>query len=106
MILPIVTIGDLFLLLYAKRIIKNNAAQIKIVDLTGTSRNSTALKEEIQKLKQQFPKNVSELSQTNFNDKELESNDLMLISYDSWKKVVQNKLPWVEFIPSTVIVRP
>ncbi len=105
-ILPIVTIGDLFLLLYAKRIIKNNAAQIKIVDLTGTSRNSTALKEEIQKLKQQFPKNVSELSQTNFNDKELESNDLMLISYDSWKKVVQNKLPWVEFIPSTVIVRP
>jgi hypothetical protein len=34
----------------------------------------------------------------------LEQQDLMLISIDGWKHLVENKSPWLANIPSTLIL--
>ena len=36
----------------------------------------------------------------------LEKNDLLLVSYNTWKNLAEAKTEWLKDIPSTLIIKP
>lgn len=91
---PIFGKGDLFLLDYAKKLIKNEGAKVSVFDAAGQLKNNPA------------PKDIQML-EGNFIEKDfLQKNDLMLISLESWKKLVDTHSVWLNHTPSTLILKP
>lgn len=104
--IPVFSISDSFLLIYAQKFIRNNDTQIVILDVTGVIKQNAELKETIRSIEQIAPNHIAL-----FNDKKIEKDflsqqDLMIISIDSWKKVVETQSVWLSNTPSTLIIKP
>ncbi|MBE8712305.1 cation:proton antiporter [Sphingobacterium hungaricum] len=101
---PIFTNDDKFLISYIQKLIHNAEAQVTILDVGGTIKNNTDIKEKIRFIEQQAPNYIS-LEHSKIIDKEfLKEQDLMLISLMSWKKLVESKSQWLKDAPSTLML--
>lgn len=102
--IPILGKKDGDLIKYAQRLISNSSAQITLVDPTGYTKKMSELKEIIRSIELVAPNHIN-LSYKQTLDKEfLQSMDLMLISNESWKKLVDSKSEWIAHTPSTLII--
>ncbi|MCE3294876.1 MAG: transporter, family [Crocinitomicaceae bacterium] len=104
--IPVFNSGDAFLIDYAQKLIYNAEAQVVVLDAGGQIKNNPVLKENIRAIEQNVPNHIDLQSQRSIDKNFLKSQDLMLISLDSWKKMVETKSVWLSHIPSTLIVSP
>lgn len=102
--IPIFGPGDEHLMDYAQKMIHNSRAQITVLDASGHVKGSTKLKEWVRSIAQNAPNHIT-LLQERLVDKELvAAEDLMLISAESWKALVDSKSVWLADTPSVLVV--
>ncbi len=102
--IPIFDLGDFYLLEYAKRLINNNDAQIIILDAGGQIRKNIEIRELIRNIEHMAPNHITLRTEKIIEKKFLDSQDLMIISRASWKKLIESKSLWLPDVPSTLII--
>lgn len=102
--IPIFSPQDSLLITYCQKLINNSGSQITILDVTGEVKNNPGMKEAIRAIEHMAPSHINLVTQKNVDKQFLERQDLMLISFTSWKKLLDSKGQWLPDIPSTVIL--
>jgi len=102
--MPVFSEKDVFLIKYAQKLISNSGAQITVLDAVGEVKRHAEVKEAIRAIEQTAPNHINLLNERVVDKEFLKSQSLMLISADSWKKLVESKSLWLSSIPSTLIV--
>lgn len=102
--LPIFNEKDAFLIKYAQKLIHNSGSQITILDALGQIRQHSEIKESIRAIEQTAPNHISLLSEKVIDKIFLKQQNLMLISLESWKKLIETKSLWLSDIPSSLIL--
>lgn len=102
--LPIFTESDNFLITYAQKLIHNSGSQITMLDVSGQIKNKPQIKEALLSIEQSTPGQLTFLNDMVIDSSFLKQQDLMLISIESWKELVETKSQWLSDIPSTLIL--
>jgi len=104
--IPIFSAEDGFLLDYAQKLIYNNDSKIAVLDCNGQLKNNFIIANAVDSLENNYPSNMSLLTNTVIEKELLKRHDLMVISLESWKKLVDSQSAWLSDIPSVLIVKP
>ncbi len=104
--IPVFSISDSFLLIYAQKLIHNNNARVVVLDSTGVIKQNPEMKEAIRSIEQIAPNHIALYNENKINRDFLGDQDLMLISLDSWRKAVETQSIWLPQTPSTLIIKP
>lgn len=103
---PISSISDSMLLFYVQKLLHNSTAHITMIDLNETITQNTEIQSAIQHIQLNNPGRLAikggEMLQTEW----LAEQDLMLVSLESWKKIVLDEYPWLAKTPSTLLIKP
>lgn len=104
--IPIFSAEDAFLLDYAQKLIYNNDSKIVVLDGNGQIKNNFVIKNAVDSLENKYPSNITLLTNKVIEKEFLIQKDLMIISLESWKKLVDSQSDWLSDIPSVLIVKP
>ncbi len=97
---------DAFLIDYAQKLIANVESQVTVLDVVGNIKNNATIKEGIRAIEQQAPNHIKLLNERKIEKEFLQDQDLMIISVDSWKKLVESRSTWLNNTPSLLILKP
>ena len=103
--IPIFNPEDSFLIDYAQKLIYNNNSQIMILDINGFVKTNFVLSSSINSLEQKYAKNITTLNDKIINKEFLTKQDLMIISIESWKALVDSESIWLSKVPSVLIMK-
>ncbi|WP_462255417.1 cation:proton antiporter [Ferruginibacter sp.] len=95
---PALSVADSWLLPYLEKLVSNTGAQITIAG------NADAFKKLPPGLTANKNNPVKFIPEAAITNNLLQQQQLMLISEDSWRKLVELKLPWLQEIPSALIL--
>lgn len=98
--------NDAFLIDFAQKLISNAGSQVTILDAAGNIKNNTDIKENIRSIEQTVPNHIRLLNERKLEKEFLQEQDLMVISVDSWKKLVESRSTWLNNTPSLLILKP
>ena len=101
--IPIFDLKDAFLIKYAQKLISNSGAQVTILDANGHVKES-GMKELIREIEQNAPNHINLLNQTVVAKDALQQQDLMIVSLDSWKRLIEKQTAWLTNTPSVLII--
>jgi Kef-type K+ transport system membrane component KefB len=104
--IPVFGAEDGFLLDYAQKLIYNNDSKITVLDCNGHIKNNFIIENAVDSLENKYPSNMSLLNDKTIEKEFLSRHDLMIISLESWKKLVDSQSDWLSDIPSVLIVKP
>jgi len=104
--IPVFSISDSFLLIYAQKLIYNNNARVVVLDSTGVIRQNPEMKETIRSIEQTTPGHIVLYEENKIDKNFLAAQDIMLISLDSWRKAIETQSIWLPQTPSTLILKP
>ena len=97
--------SDMFLLRYARRLMKNNAeVTIQILDVNKVADSSDAIGKLIEDLKVQFPNALKYSKQSRIGSSLMSKYSFMLISYQAWNILSNSERNELKYIPSTLII--
>lgn len=102
--IPVSGPRDSFLVSYAQKLIHNAGAQVTIWDDGGQLNDSSVMKEKLRAIEQTAPNHITLRNSADISPEFVATQDLMIISMDSWKKLVETKTQWLPSIPSTLII--
>ena len=105
-ILPLFSISDSFLLIYARKLIQNNESKVIILDAAGMIRKNPEMRAAVRSIEQASPDRIAFQEEQPIGKPLLEKQDLLLISFDSWKKVVEKNSEWLADAPSVLVIKP
>lgn len=102
---PLFSVQDQFLLNFAGKTLLHGEVNITIMDPTGIIEQNPQIREIIESIELLGPGRIN-LHSTNGLEKDfLQQQDLMMISYESWKKAVESHSIWLSHSPSVMIIR-
>lgn len=104
--IPIFKSDDSFLIDYAQKLIYNNNSKITILDVNGHVKSNFVIQSAVTSLEQIHPDNLSIVTDKVVSLPFLEKQDLMLISLESWKSVLDSDSDWLIGVPSVLIIKP
>jgi Kef-type K+ transport system membrane component KefB len=104
-IIPIFSSEDSFLIDYAQKLIYNNDSQIMILDVNGNVNTNFVLKSAINSLEEKYPKNITMMNEKVVKKDFLANLDLMIISVESWKLLLDSHSIWLRRVPSVLILK-
>ncbi|MEO8252774.1 MAG: cation:proton antiporter [Flavobacterium sp.] len=104
--IPIFSKEDAFLLEYAKKLINNNGSQIAVLDATGNVKNTPEIQESIRSIEQIAPNHIMIMQNKTIEKDFLENQNLMIISLESWKFIIDADTDWLVNISSVLIIKP
>jgi Kef-type K+ transport system membrane component KefB len=102
-LMPFFDSKDAFLMQYAQKLISNSGAQITIIDANGAIKNS-GIKESIRAIEQNAPNHIHLVPDQPLENIIIESQDLIIISLESWKKILDSYSEWLTKTPSVLII--
>lgn len=102
--IPILSKEDVFLMNFAQKFINNSSSQITILDVADQIKTNAEIKEFIRAIEHTAPNHISLIHDKTIDKELLKKSDLMLVSLDSWKKLVESKSLWLSDIPSCLIL--
>lgn len=102
---PVFSINDSFLFLYVQKLIQNAQARIIVMDNAGVIRQHPELKETIRSIEHTAPNHIALYAENKLDKDFLSQQDLMLISIESWKKLIETKSVWLTNTPSVLILK-
>ncbi len=103
--IPIFRTEDSFLIDYIQKLIYNNNSKIILLDVKGYLKSNFVMKSAIDSLEQNYPNNISLIENETVENEFLEQQDLMLISLESWKELVDSRSIWLSDVPSVLILK-
>ena len=103
---PVFNPEDSFLIDYAQKLIYNNNSQITVLDVNGHVKTNFVMKSALDSLEQKYDKNISVVNDKNIKKEFLAKQDLMIISIESWKSLVDSQNVWLSGVPSVLIIKP
>ncbi|HKO76135.1 MAG TPA: cation:proton antiporter [Flavobacterium sp.] len=103
---PIYGSEDSFLIDYAQKIIFNNNAIVAFLDINGHMQSNFVIASALSSLKQKFPNNVILDNESILTDDFLIKQDLMIVSLESWKDLLDSRPVWLIGVPSVLIIKP
>ena len=103
---PVFSEEDAFLLNYARMFIENSGSEVAFCDTAGLFDNTNVSKEKFSQLSSDHKNKVSILHEKIIHKDFLDKQELMLVSYKSWKALVDSKSLWLDDVPSVLIIRP
>jgi len=89
---------------FAQKLINFSGSQISFIDVNNHISKNSELKESIRAIEQIAPNHVSLLNEGRINPDFIKQQNLMLISMESWKYLIETKSDWLTSIPSTLII--
>lgn len=104
--IPIFNSEDSFLLDYAQKLIFNNNSTIFVLDINNMFDNNFIIESAIDSLQKNYPRNISLMNERTIKKEFLSKQDLMIVSLESWKKLVDSQSVWLSSIPSVLIIKP
>lgn len=102
--LPFFEDGDTFLIDYAQKFVDNAGAQVNILDIQDGMIPSAQRMERIRETITKNPANFDLLSEKSVNRLFLEQTDLLVLSAEGWKRLVETKSDWLNHLPNTLIL--
>jgi Kef-type K+ transport system membrane component KefB len=102
---PVFNPEDSFLIDYAQKLIYNNNSQITILDVNGHVKTNFVMKSAINSLEQKYAKNITTVNDKIIKKEFLAKQDLMIISIESWKSLVDSGSIWLSRVPSVLIMK-
>lgn len=102
--IPVLSPNDTFIIGFAQKLINFSESQITFIDINNQIKNNSELKESIRAIEQIAPNHVRLLNEKMITIDFFNQQDLILISVDSWKQLIEAKNEWVINIPSTLII--
>ena len=103
--IPIFSSEDSFLIDYAQKLIFNNNSKIVILDVNGHVNTNFVLKSAVNSLEQKYSNNITLLNDKIIKKEFLATQDLMIISIESWKELVDSGSSWLSKVPSVLIMK-
>ncbi|MBG6111802.1 Kef-type K+ transport system membrane component KefB [Flavobacterium sp. CG_9.10] len=103
--IPIFSPEDSFLIDYVQKLIYNNDSKIMILDVNGIVNTNFVMESAINSLKQKYPNNIGLIKEENVKKEFLDKQNLMLISLESWKALVDSRSDWLSEVPSVLILK-
>ena len=103
---PIFSAEDAYLLDYISKLIFNNDSKVTILDINNLINSNSEIENLVLGLKNNYPENAAVLNENNLKAGFLAQQDLMLISLESWKKLVDSQSVWLSNVPSVLIIKP
>jgi Kef-type K+ transport system membrane component KefB len=100
------SIGDVFLIDYAQKLIHNNNAIVTILDNNGHNKNNFTIQNSLVALEEKYPNNFEVFQLNQINKPFLIEQDLVIFSLDTWKKLVDDEVSWLTDVPSVLIIKP
>jgi hypothetical protein len=104
--MPIFGKGDAFLIEFAQKLIHNNGSQITVLDAVGETTNNREIQEAVRSIEQIAPNHIMIMNERIIKKEFLEQQDLMIISLESWKKLIDSHSIWLNNTPSILIIKP
>ena len=104
--LGIFSVGDVFLIDYAQKLIYNNDSHITILDNNEHTKNNFIVENALSVLEQNYPDNIEVFHPDKLNKPFLKDQDLIVFSLETWKKLIDDEVSWLTDIPSVLIVKP
>ncbi|HLA54843.1 MAG TPA: cation:proton antiporter [Flavobacterium sp.] len=104
--MPIFSNEDAFLTEYAQKLVDNNDSQITFVDPNGAIKDNSKIYDSIDHIKNRMPNNITMMEERIMKKDFLIKQDIMVVSLDSWKKLVNSQSIWLSNIPSVLIIKP
>jgi Kef-type K+ transport system membrane component KefB len=101
--IPVFDLNDAFLIKYAQKLIANSGAQVTILE-ANEKVIDPEMKELIRTIDQNTPGHINLLKLTEIGKDILQQHDLMIISLESWKRLVENQTIWLTNTPSVLII--
>jgi Kef-type K+ transport system membrane component KefB len=96
---------DIFLLRYARRLLRNNLdVSISILDLSHLTESDDEIIKTFAALREEFPNSVKLVGNNHFSVNYLSDYSFMLISYQAWNILSVSGKKEMEYIPSTLII--
>lgn len=102
---PILKSDDAALIDYVQKMIYNNNSKINILDMNGFLKNNFVIQSAVAVLLQKFPNNISVISDKQLNTSFFKEQDLMLISLESWKSIIDANTNWLVDVSSVLIIK-
>lgn len=104
-IVPFYSENDSFIMDYIQRFIKNSEAQVTVTDPKGLIKKHLELKEAIRAIEQEVPNHINLDPEKKMNEQTLQDFDMVLISTEGWKKLVDSRSSWLNQTPSILILQ-
>lgn len=104
--IPIYSSEDSFLIDYAQKIIYNNNATVAFLDINGHMQSNFVIASALASLKHKFPSKVILDNESLLTNDFLINQDLMIVSLDSWKDLLDSRPVWLSGVPSVLIIKP
>jgi len=102
---PVFGPEDAFLVHYAQKLIHNSGVQVTVLDAAGNMKDHPSLRESVRAIEQVSPNHITLLNERKIEKEFLATQDLMLISLESWKKLVDSQSVWLNNAPSALILK-
>ncbi len=103
--LPIFSEDDRFLIDYAARLIRNGVAAVTLIDPNNVVKNNSSFYGALDLIERDFPGSTDMLEDRIIKKEFLAQQDIMLVSLESWRKLVSSQSVWLSNSPSTLIMR-
>ncbi|GAA4047501.1 cation:proton antiporter [Flavobacterium chungnamense] len=104
--LPIFGTEDTFLIEYAQKLVYNNDSKVTILDINNQVKNNFVIENAITALEKSYPEKTATIDESQMKAGFLLKQDLMIISLESWKNLVDSQSVWLSNIPSVLIIKP
>ena len=104
---PIVTPEDVFLLDYTQKLIYNSQATVTFLDVNNHVKSNFVLEKAIAALQQTYGADkVTVIREDVMKAGLMAKQDLMMVSLESWKQLVDAQSLWLSTVPSVLILKP
>lgn len=103
--MPIFSNDDAFLINYAEKLVYNNDSHITFIDPNEAIASNDEINEKISEIEQNNP-NSTKMGERIIKKDFLKEQDIMIISLESWKKLIDTQSIWLTNIPSVLIIKP
>jgi Kef-type K+ transport system membrane component KefB len=104
--IPLLELRDKFLITYAQRLINNAEAQITILDLNDVVKHDAEIREAIRAIEQNAPQHIRLLQDKSIDKAFLAQQELVIISLETWKKLMESHSEWLNHTSSVLILKP
>ncbi len=104
--IPIFEVEDKFLINYAQKLIINSNSKVTFIDPNGAIKTDKNIYDSIAAMEENTPNNIAIMEDRIIKKEFLNKQDIMIISIESWKKLVNSQSTWLSHIPSVLIIKP
>jgi len=104
--IPMFTSEDAFVMDYAQKLIYNSSCHISVMDSNNHITSNFVMESAVNLLVARYPQNISLMQEKIIKKDFMEKQDLMIISLESWKKLVDSQSIWLTNVPSVLILKP